>query len=124
LQRTAVNGKRQYRLTPASLAQARSAGMTLPVLETWFQQRTGQTVSAAARLLLTGAQVGPPSLRRHLVLHVEAAEIADGLMQWPVTRELIAERLGPTALAVADEDAAELRKRLAELGVAVKQEGE
>jgi hypothetical protein len=124
VQRAAVNGKRQYRLTPTSLAQARSAGLTLPALEMWFQQRTGQPVSAAARLLLTGAQVGSPSLRRHLVLHVEAAELADGLMQWPTTRELIAERLGPTALAVADEDAEELGKRLAELGVSVKRDVE
>jgi hypothetical protein len=119
LQRASANGKRQYRLTPASLAQARSSGMTLSVLETWFQQRTGQPVSAAARLLLTGAQVASPSLRRHLVLHVESPDLADGLMQWPQTRELIAERLGPAALAVTDENADELRKRLAELGVVV-----
>jgi hypothetical protein len=119
LQRASANGKRQYRLTPASLAQARSSGFTLSALETWFQQRTGQPVSPAARLLLTGAQVASPNLRRHLVLHVEFPEIADGLMQWPTTRELIAERLGPTALAVADENADELRKRLAEVGVVV-----
>jgi hypothetical protein len=121
LQRASANGKRQYRLTPASLAQARSSGLTLSALETWFQQRTGQPVSAAARLLLTGAQVTSPTLQRHLVLHVEAPETADGLMQWTPTRELIAQRLGPTALAVADKDAAELRKRLAELGVTVKE---
>ncbi len=100
----------------------RSSGLTLSALETWFQQRTGHPVSAAARLLLTGAQVTSPSLRRHLVLHVEAAETADGLMQWTPTRELIAQRLGPTALTVADENAGELRKRLAELGVMVKEE--
>ncbi|MFO0927984.1 MAG: hypothetical protein U0736_13240 [Gemmataceae bacterium] len=32
---------------------------------------------------------------RHLVLHVEVPEIADGLMQWPGTEPLIAVRLGP-----------------------------
>jgi hypothetical protein len=122
LQRNSTNGKRQYRLTPASLAQGRGSGLTISALEAWFQQRTGQPVSPAARLLLTGTQVAAPRLRRHLVLHVEAPEIADGLVQWPATRELIAERLGPTALVVADEDADALRKRLADVGVTVKED--
>ena len=38
------DGRRAYRLTPASLAAARDAGLSLPTLETWFQQRTGQPI--------------------------------------------------------------------------------
>src|SRR5262249_4955656 len=68
--RPGVNGRRQYRLTPGSLAAARTAGMTLTQLEGWFVQRTGQPVTPATRLLLTGAQLPAPELRRHLVLHV------------------------------------------------------
>jgi hypothetical protein len=119
--RSAHNGKRAYRLTPSSVARSREAGMSLPTLETWFQQRTGQGVSAAARLLLTGAGSAEVSLRRHLVLHVADEEVADGLMQWPATRELIDERLGPMALSVGDDKVEALRQRLAELGVKVEE---
>jgi hypothetical protein len=118
--RALPGGKRQYRLTPASLARARESGWGLTNLETWFSQRTGQPVTPAARLLLTGAQLPPPVLRTHLVLHVEVPELADGIVQWPGTRELIEERLGPTAISVAEENLEALRARLAELGVGVQ----
>ncbi len=42
-------------------------------------------------------------------------------MQWPRTRELIAARLGPTALAVAEADAGRLRERLQEAGIAAEE---
>jgi hypothetical protein len=115
--RSGSNGKRQYRLTPASLARARDAGWTLSNLETWFSQRTTQQITPAARFLLTAAQLPAPQLRQHLVLHVEVPEIADGLTQWPGTRELIEERLGPTSLSVAQENVEALKARLAEVGV-------
>jgi hypothetical protein len=41
-------------------------------------------------------------------------------MQWPTTRALVAERLGPTALAVAEENIEALRSRLAELGITLE----
>jgi hypothetical protein len=110
-------GHRHYRLTPASLTAARNSGLTAATLDAWFQQRTGQPLPAAARLLLTGAQLTPPRLQRHLVLHVAAAELADGLMQWPDTRGLIAARLGPTTLAVTDEAVPKLRERLQAAGI-------
>ena len=119
LDRPTANGRRQYRLTPASLGAARAGGMGLPTLEVWFHQRTGQTAPPAARLLMAGAETSPAHFQRHLVLHVAAEETADGLTQWPETRELIAARLGPTALAVAEEQADALRVRLKELGLAV-----
>jgi hypothetical protein len=119
LDRAAVNGRRQYRLTPASLAAAREGGLSVPQLESWFAQRTGGPLSPAARLLLAGGQAPPPELRRHLVLHVATPELADGLVQWPQTRALIAERLGPTALAVAQENVEKLREQLRLLGMQV-----
>lgn len=117
IDRSNSNGKRQYRLTPASLARAREAGWTLTNLEAWFGQRTTQPMTPAARFLLTAAQLPAPRLRQHVVLHVEVPEIADGLTQWPGTRELIAERLGPVALSVAEEDLDALKAKLAELGI-------
>jgi hypothetical protein len=120
LDRSSSNGRRLYRLTPASLAAGRESGLTLQTLETWFVQRSGQPLSAAARLLLTGSQAAPVELKPLLVLNVAAEEMADGLMQWPDTRSLIAARLGPTALVVAAENVEELRQRLRHLGIAVQ----
>jgi hypothetical protein len=113
------NGRRQYRLTPESLAAAREGGWSLPMLEEWFRQRTGHPLPAAARLLMVAGQMDAPRLQKHLVLHVAAPEVADGLMQWPETRLLIEARLGPTALAVAHDNVPALRERLKALGVMV-----
>jgi hypothetical protein len=116
----AANGRPHYRLTPASLTAGRDRGVTLRGLEEWFLQRTGQPLPPAARLLLLGDQIPPGALKETLVLHVAAPEVADGLMQWPATRALIQERLGPTALAVEPDHADELRRRLQGLGLTVK----
>jgi hypothetical protein len=122
LDRPGVNGRRQYRLTPASLAAGRESGLAVRALEDWFVQRTGRPLSAAARLLLMGAQTPPLEMRRELVLHVGSAEVADGLLQWPATRALIQGRLGPTALTVAEEYLEQLRERLRGLGITVQLE--
>ena len=88
-------------------------------LESWFQQRCGQLLSPAARMLLIGNQSPPSTLQRLLVLQVASEDLADGLLQWPATRELIASRLGPTALVVEEEHLAPLRERLLEAGLPV-----
>src|SRR5262249_8346861 len=119
LEKPAANGRREYRLTPASLAAGKIAGASLATLEAWFQQRTGQPLSPAARLLLVASELPAPELRRHLVLHVATPELADGLVQWPETRILIAARMGPTALAIAEENATKLRFRLQALGMSL-----
>lgn len=119
LDQAGVNGKRRYRLTPESLAGGRDRGVSLRTLEEWFQQRSGQPLPAAARLLQTASQLPPAELKPLLVLTVASAELADGLVQWPGTRGLIQTRLGPTTLAVAEEDADELRRRLRALGMTV-----
>jgi hypothetical protein len=117
VQRAIANGRRQYRLTPASLAAARESGLGLSALESWFVQRTGQPLSPATRLLMTGSQLPPPELRHHLVLHVATPELAEGLLQWPETRSLVESRLGPTALVVTEENAQKLREKLQALGM-------
>ncbi len=113
----------QYRLTPASIALTRQQGLTLSYLETWFAQRTGMPISAAALLLMSGPDTVAVELRRQLVLHVANQHLADGLQQWPGTRDLMVARLGPRTLAVAEESVPLLAERLKELGVAVRFEG-
>jgi hypothetical protein len=121
LTRPGPPGKRQYRLTTASLMSARQAGWSLLSLESWFQQRTGLPLSAAAVLLFSAADLPPFDLRRQLVLHVVSALAADGMLQWPSTRALIQSRLGPTSLVVAEADVEELRRRCQELGLKLLQ---
>jgi hypothetical protein len=119
LDRTSATGRRQYRLTPDSLANGRAGGLTLGTLESWFHQRAGQSLSAAARLLMVGGQVDAPFFRRYLVLHLPTPELADGVQQWPETRALVSSRLGPTALVVPEENAPALRERLLKAGIHV-----
>jgi hypothetical protein len=115
-----VNGRRQFRMTAESVAAGRAAGLALRALEDWFPQRTGQPLSPAGRLLMTGGQLPAADLRHHLVLHLPTADLADGILQWPDTRALVAERLGPTALAVAEEHVDLLRERLGTLGLTLQ----
>jgi Helicase conserved C-terminal domain len=112
-----LQGRRLYRLTPASLAAARHAGWELSTLETWFQHRTGLPLSPAGHLLFSAADLPPLEMRRQVILHAASSLAADGLQQWPATRALIQARLGPTALAVAEQHVEELRKRCQELGI-------
>jgi hypothetical protein len=118
--RPGATDRRYYRMTLASLGAGRETGLSVRVLEEWFVQRTGTPLSPAGRLLLTANQLGPAALRPQLVLHVPAPEVAEGLLQWPSTRGLIEERLGPTTLVVTEENAAELRQRLRTLGLAIE----
>ncbi len=106
-----------YRITPASILSARQQGVSLPYLQTWFVQRTGLSISAAAQLLLTGPDTAPVELRRQLVLHVGNEHLADGLQQWPGTRDLITSRLGPSTLVLDEGHVPALMERLKELGV-------
>lgn len=118
---SSANGRRQYRLTAPTLDAAQKGGVGIQTLEEWFLQRTGQPLTPAARLLLMGNLLPPLEMRRLVVLQVPGADIADGLVQWPGTRSLIASRLGPTALAIADENVDAFRQRLGNLGIGVKE---
>ncbi len=114
--RPGAQGRRLYRLTPNSLTAARANGWSLANLETWYLHRTGLPLSAAAYLLFTAADMPPLELRRQIILHTASPLAADGLQQWPATRELIQSRLGPTTLVVTEQNVGELRRRCEELG--------
>jgi hypothetical protein len=60
------------------------------------------------------------SLERLVVLRVPTAELAEGIVAWPETRDLIAERLAPTLLAVSADAVERLRAKLAELDVRIQ----
>jgi len=120
LEQPGVNGRRRYRLTPESLTNDRDTGLGQRELEDWFLQRAGQPLSPAARLLMTGAQLPPSQIRTELILHVATPEMADGLLQWPATRGLIRDRIGPTALVIMADDVEELRRQLGVLGAIIE----
>ena len=86
--RLGPNGRRQYRVTPASLATAQDGAMQLQALEEWFRQRTGRPPTPAVKLLLGADRLPAAEMRTELVLHVASPEVADGLLQWPGTRGL------------------------------------
>jgi len=114
------DGRRQYRVTSDSLGGEHNGGMGIFALEEWFQQRTGQALSPAIRLLMTAPYQPAAEFKQQLVLHVSSTQLADGLMQLPETRALIQARLGPTALTLSPEHAEELRRRFEQLGLAVQ----
>lgn len=116
----AANGRRRFRVTPATLARGRAGGMTLKALEDWFDRRTGQDLSPACRFLLNAAEQQSPRLRTRLVLELPSPEFADGLCQWPETAALIEQRLGPATLAVAEDQVPALAAKLSFLGVVLE----
>jgi hypothetical protein len=106
-----------YRMTQPSLRRAEREGLTVAGLDEWFLQRSGQPLPPAARLLLTGSQLGPLTVERRFLLEVRDETTAEGLLQWPLTRPLIEKRLGPTVLLVAAGAEGALTERLRGLGV-------
>jgi hypothetical protein len=112
-------GRSYYRITPASILSARQQGLTLSYLESWFVQRTGLPITAAAMLLMSGPDAAPVEIRKQIVIHVANEHLADGLAQWPSTKDLIVARLGPRALVVEEASVPVLAEKLKELGVQV-----
>jgi hypothetical protein len=108
--------ERRFRITPATARAVREYGLTTEDIEQWCLSRAGEPLSASARLLL-GVQSEPAELRLRLVLTLPSEATTDGVCQWPRTAELLAERLGPCAVAVSEENAEELQRRLAEVGI-------
>ncbi len=117
--------RRRFVVTPGSLARAAENGMTPAQMARWFEQRTGEEVPAAVRLLLhaAGPGVGPFPIRRPLVLTTPTADLLDGLLQHPRTGEFLDERLGPTTAIIPDDAIDGLRQALVELGLALGDPG-
>jgi hypothetical protein len=111
---------RRFRLG-AELLRRAATSFGAGDIDNWFLDRTGQPLSPAGRLLMLGPQAAPPTAARLLVVRFPSSELTDGAMQWPDTRGLIAERLGPTAVAVDEENLEALKKVLADVGVVLSE---
>ena len=117
-------GVRKYVVNPSSLARAAELGITSNQIADWFRRRTGEPPSPAIRLLLRSLSSTPTSLTAHriLVLITPSAEIADGLMQHPSSRGLLGDRLGPTAVAVPENQLEALKQVAGELGLGFRED--
>lgn len=111
---------RTYKLSPASLTRAVASGLSLADLDLWCESRTGERLSPAGRLFVTGPALKPSLAGTCVVVEFPTEETADGIMQWRETAGLIDRRLGPTAVVVNSEHLQLLRDALLSIGVAVE----
>jgi hypothetical protein len=109
-----------YRLSPAALARAAKKGITVPRIIQFLERVAAghpalPTLSAALR---RWEHSGPEAaLLDSVVLRLSNPDLLEVLRRTPSLRDLLGESLGPAAVAVRREHAAELRAALAELGV-------
>jgi hypothetical protein len=110
---------RRFVISPASLRRGMSRGMSAPQLSEWFIRRTGGEMPPALRLLVLvrASRVPPLKAARIRVLSVRNAELLDGLIQHPATSALLGDRLGPTSVAIPDDDLEAFLSALKELGI-------
>ena len=101
------------------MRRATATGFALADLDAWFTARAGHPLPPAGRLFVLGPQLPAPTAERHLVVHLPTAEVADGLVQWPTTAELVEQRLGPTAVVVDERNLPRFKEVLEELGIAI-----
>ena len=103
------------------MARAAAIGINSSQIVEWFLCRTGAPPSPAIKLLFRSTAATPTVLqaRRMLVLFTPTAELADGLLQHPATRDFLGDRLGPTAVAVPEHLVEKLQGVLKELGLEV-----
>lgn len=113
---------RRLRFTRASLSRAREQGISRSELEQWCLDRSGEPISPAAALLYGGDPNAAGRLAPRIVLQLPTRELADGVVQLPLTSELIEDRLGSHSLAVKPERVDELLKLLTDFGVSVERE--
>ncbi len=116
-----TNPRRRFRVTSSSLARAAEHGLTNSMLVNWYQRRAGTSIPPAVQLLLFAAESRTPTLptSRPLVLHTPTADLLDGLLQHPQTRDHLGDRLGPTSIVIIEEALPELRVILGSLGVSL-----
>ncbi len=114
-------GRRRFRITTRSLRRAAEDGVSAASLTKWFAQRVGGEVPPAVRLLwhAVGPGSSPLTVTRPIVLNLPAADLLDGLLQHPATRDKLGDRLGPTAVVVPDGQIEPLREALRGFGMEI-----
>jgi hypothetical protein len=65
-------------------------------------------------------RVAPFKAARMVVLTLPAPELLKGLRQHPATSDFLGDDLGPTAVAVPEDQVAPLQKVLKELGITLE----
>jgi len=114
-----VPALRRFVISPASLRRGMNRGMSASQLSEWFVRRTGGEIPPASQLLLMvrTSRVPPLKATSMVVLNVPRVELLDGLVQHPATGPLLGDRLGPTAVAIAEDQMVPLQIALKELGI-------
>ena len=118
---TSPGGPRRFHMTPDSLRLGQARGFNISELEQWAVDRSGEPLSAAARLIATGSNT-PALYARKLVIRFASEAIADGAMQYPPLSGLIEERIGPESVIVSEENLPILIEELKSVGVSTAQE--
>jgi hypothetical protein len=116
---TDKNGRRLFQVTRDSVERAYDLGLRADFFDQWFKQRTGNEPPESVRLLVRAVAGLRLQAKSVIVLVADSPLVADGLMQHPLTSELFAERLGPSALAVDVETLPKLKAALGELGISL-----
>ncbi|MCU0704110.1 MAG: helicase-associated domain-containing protein [Fimbriiglobus sp.] len=116
-------GPRRWTVGPASVRRAMQTGLTAPDLEAWFVARTGGPMPPAVRLFVQAPALPPSLASRRLVMQLPTEAAADGVMRWAITRKLVDDRLGPTAIVIDEANLRGLVEVLAEIGLRVEMDG-
>jgi hypothetical protein len=124
LERPGEPATRRYMVTTASLRRGMNRGVNPQQLAEWYERRTGGEIPPAVRLLLAPRTSRIPPLKtvRLTVLNLPSAQLLDGLVQHPATRQWLGDRLGPRTVAIPDENLPSLQKALKELGISLEAE--
>jgi hypothetical protein len=114
-----TSAPRRFVISGESLQRGGSRGMAPPRLREWFERRAGRPIPPAVHLLLMAKSSRVPALKaaKIVVLTVPNPEVLEGLRQLPATRSLLGEILGPTSVAIAEDQVAALETVLEELGI-------
>lgn len=110
---------RRVRANPEKIRRAVERGLSREDLDQWFVVRTGEPTPNAIVLFAFGPDQPPPRATREIVIRFASVEAVDGAMQWPDTQRLILERIGPSAVTVAEESLPEFVRVLSEVGISV-----
>ena len=110
---------RRFAISVGSLRRGISRGMSPPRLNEWFERRTGGEIPPSVQLLLMAktSRVAPLKAARLIVLTLAEPELLKGLRQHPATSSLLGHSLGPTSVAIPEDQVAPLQNVLKELGI-------
>jgi len=108
-----------YRLTPASLERARRQGIPVARVLQFLGQVTAAPIPRFVEAALTrcDARGTEACLERVILLRIADEELMTRLVSSPPTRDLIHERIGPTAALVRERDWPRLVVALGEMGL-------